>query len=511
MRFWVVILLIYVVDGFSHKDLPPDYLSKRENLIRLDSQHRLGNDVQLSENEEKVDKLLLALKKKELDLAFATDKSLQERNFILARDDIEKSDVFKIIREMPKGGVLHIHDLSMASYRRLITKWTYDDRCFMCFNESSLFIKFQISNKKPNNEENGKCLWTSVNAARNNSSSVKAFDDMLLSLLTFTPNDMVNLKDQNALWKKFESIFVALDGLITFHEAFKDYYYYALEELLEDNIQYVEIRALLHPLYYSNGTVTNGGIETLRTYIEITEEFCLKNKQFYGAKFIFSVLRSLSKNVIEESIIKALDMQKQLPQYFGGFDLVGQEDSGFPLLHFINELLLPKQIGKEMPYIFHAGETDWQGESVDLNLFDALLLNTSRIGHGFAITKHPYLMNEAKRRNISIELCPISNQVLGLVADLRDHPASVLFSEDQPITVSPDDPAIWGASGVSYDLYEVLMAMTPEQAGLRVLKKLALNSIRYSILEDSQRESLLQLWMMKWEIFINNLVNQYQL
>lgn len=48
---------------------------------------------------------------------------------------------------------------------------------------------------------------------------------------------------------------------------------------------------------------------------------------------------------------------------------------------------------------------------MDMNLFDAILLNTSRIGHGFAITKHPVVMEIIKQKNIAIEVCPISNQV----------------------------------------------------------------------------------------------------
>nr|KAG5693873.1 hypothetical protein BaRGS_009929 [Batillaria attramentaria] len=45
------------------------------------------------------------------------------------------------------------------------------------------------------------------------------------------------------------------------------------------------------------------------------------------------------------------------------------------------------------------------------NLVDALLLNTRRIGHGFALHKHPYLLEEVKNRTICVEVNPISNQV----------------------------------------------------------------------------------------------------
>ena len=55
--------------------------------------------------------------------------------------------------------------------------------------------------------------------------------------------------------------------------------------------------------------------------------------------------------------------------------------------------------------------TDWEGLGVDENLIDAILLNTTRIGHGYAILKHPEVKRIAKERGVAVEVCPISNQV----------------------------------------------------------------------------------------------------
>lgn len=69
-----------------------------------------------------------------------------------------------------------------------------------------------------------------------------------------------------------------------------------------------------------------------------------------------------------------------------GFDLVGPEDTTKPIVDYLVPLLRfkdrQKEVGVDIPFIFHAGETLGDGTAADDNLYDAILLGTKRIGHG---------------------------------------------------------------------------------------------------------------------------------
>ena len=70
-----------------------------------------------------------------------------------------------------------------------------------------------------------------------------------------------------------------------------------------------------------------------------------------------------------------------------GFDLVGHEDPLNPLTYYMRPLRRfverQKELELDIPFIFHAGETLGDGTPADMNLYDAILLGTKRIGHGY--------------------------------------------------------------------------------------------------------------------------------
>ena len=60
---------------------------------------------------------------------------------------------------------------------------------------------------------------------------------------------------------------------------------------------------------------------------------------------------------------------------------------------------------------------DWIGLDVNENLTDALLLNSTSIGHGYAVAKDPVVLESIKKNDIALEINPISGQasILSLI------------------------------------------------------------------------------------------------
>eukprot|EP00058_Branchiostoma_floridae_P011142 XP_002596630.1 hypothetical protein BRAFLDRAFT_219059 [Branchiostoma floridae] len=484
-----------------------DFLNARANLLSLEHGLKTGGDLALDDVEQAVNKVLMALKVKELDTALGSGSFPPSTHFFHAKSAIEQSKVFQFIRKMPKGAALHLHDDSLTDLSWLVKNATYQPDCFMCLNRQHGMLQFTFSGSWPAQDPN--CNWRRVNNTRIETGNATKFDAELVANMSLIREDpKMAYPTQAAVWKAFEGVLTVANGLIFYSPVFKAYFYEALREFYEDNVQYIELRGLLPQIYELDGT-THDEEWVVAAYKEVTEQFVKEHPDFSGAKFIYSSIRAFNQSDIAKDVAKALKLRAKFPSFFAGYDLVGQEDPGHPLVYFLDTLLQPGQQKPplDLPYFFHAGETDWEGMAVDNNILDAILLNTTRIGHGFALAKHPVAMDLARKKGIPIEVCPISNQVLKLVDDLRDHPVSFLLAQGHPVVISADDPSVWGAKGLSYDFYQAFMAMGGVDADLAFLKKLALDSLRYSSMTEGERSKAMELFQQKWKSFLHDVLS----
>lgn len=146
--------------------------------------------------------------------------------------------------------------------------------------------------------------------------------------------------------------------------------------------------------------------------------------------------------------------------------------------------------------ILHAGESNSRN---NLELYDAILLGTKRIGHGFAIARHPKLIELVKEKNICLECCPVSNFVLGYTRDLRTHPARGLIAQGVKVSLSPDDQGFWDAKGVTLDY---LMAYIAWDLDLTDLKQLVFNSLEFASIDEDHRKEVQAFAINKWIKFL---------
>lgn len=238
----------------------------------------------------------------------------------------------------------------------------------------------------------------------------------------------------------------------------------------------------------------------------------------------------LGKKALVEHMKECIAMKLKYPHLIAGYDLVGQEDKGRPLVDMTPELFWFKkrcmENGVDLPFFFHAGECLGDGDETDQNLFDAILLGTRRIGHGFSLFKHPLLVEMVKTKKILIESCPISNEVLRLTSSIKAHPLPALLARGVSCALSNDDPAILGhrENGVTHDFWQALQGW--ENLGLAGLGSLAENSVRWAAYEDQTakdwtkdikdgihgdgiRGSRLREWTAEWNKFCEWVVFEY--
>ncbi|XP_037953887.1 adenosine deaminase 2 [Teleopsis dalmanni] len=476
------------------------YENARRAVIQAEDLLTTGGRIQLNDKEIKVNELFMKYKLEELAKGYRNpDVNAAGLHFFKAKPLIEHSKVFQFLRRMPKGATLHMHNSASVSSEWVVRNISYMPGLLRCTNKDGVSVlSFRRSLDLG-------CETQSVYVAeeRLRSISPMAYDRNLEKLINlYTPVPEIEYPTIGKVWTKFQNMFTTLNDVLRYLPAYRAYHWQMLEELYNDNIMYAEIRMDFKELYdYSGRTFApERGVKEL---LNVIEQFRYQHPRFLGIKIIYSTNRNVDRNRMREQFDKFKQLHSAYSNFIVGFDLVGQEDKGKPLYTFVQSLT---NLPPTARYFFHAGETNWYGASTDFNLLDAILMNTTRIGHGYALMKHPVLWNSVKTRDIAIEVSPISNQVLHLVWDLRNHPGGFFMSQNIPMVVCNDDPGFWSTKGLSYDFYYAIMSLAPNNSGLKTLKNLVWNSIRYSVLNTFERKAAFANLERDWNNFLEDVL-----
>nr|NP_001191668.1 atrial gland-specific antigen precursor [Aplysia californica]AAA27741.1 atrial gland-specific antigen precursor [Aplysia californica] len=314
------------------------YLLKRNSLIEEDASRKLGAKIVLTNEEKVLDDFILAEKRKLMDDSRLNQTEyMPAASFYRSKDFIDTTFAYKVIQDMPKGGALHLHDLAIASLDWVVKNATYRDNVYMCMDKDN-DVNLRVLQLIPPDPF---CVWKLVATERANSGDVEAFDDWLKKNISYLSTDPVTqYATVDSVWVRFNKYFAQVIGLLFYAPIMRDYYRQALEEFRADNVQYIELRSQLFGFFELDGTVHDAEFG-LNLYKSVTEEFQREYPDFIGAKIILSGLRFKSQEEILNEVKIAMDLHKKYPDFFLGYDLVGQEDPNFSLLHYLDALLYP--------------------------------------------------------------------------------------------------------------------------------------------------------------------------
>jgi adenosine deaminase len=210
-----------------------------------------------------------------------------------------------------------------------------------------------------------------------------------------------------------------------------------LERAKADNVRHVEM--FFDPQGHTSrgvafATVVNGlhrAIEQGRSELGIS------------GSLIMCFLRHLD----EDDAQRTLDAALQHRELIMGVGLDSSE-RGHPPSKFARVYARAREAGFQS--FAHAGE-----EGPPEYVWQALdMLGVARVDHGNRALEDDALVARLARERKPLTVCPLSNQRLQVVPDLRNHPLRHMMEKDLLVTLNSDDPAYFG--GYVGDNYRAL-------------------------------------------------------
>lgn len=279
--------------------------------------------------------------------------------FALARDTMEKTKSWRIIKKMPKGTLLHAHQDAMIDVDWLIDQVLGTEGIVMLAEESLCGsmaraqgeVGFRYS-KGP--VANGALVWTEEYeafhpvsmkeaAASFPNGGTQGFKTWLKGRCTITAEESIKHHHGiDAVWRKFHSCFSPLNSMEYYEPILRASTQRLLRQLVDDGLRWADFRLTFAVDFRLEGCeeVSKGPDDLVRVFSEELKRFkaTKEGRDFWGYRFIWTSLRSWGKKRIVDHMKQCILLKKAYPELIAGYDVVGQEDMGRSLADLTPEL-----------------------------------------------------------------------------------------------------------------------------------------------------------------------------
>ncbi|XP_001353441.1 adenosine deaminase 2 [Drosophila pseudoobscura] len=478
------------------------FARKHHSMVAKEQRMQVGGKLNLSPLEEMANARLV--KQADMEVQRLRVNYSSNTPQFLKDHKISETDLYGMLKSMPKGGLLHIHDAGMMKLEILI-ELTYRDDLWVCVGMDHVFENFRFSNVFPHirpSADDYKCIWMLMSNYHTFEWRDR-YEEMLKEGLTLREGGYKNSAELACHMRRSHRL---IHGLVTFQPLWSSFLFRMLEDFYSDGVHYVELRSSLPLLYDLNGTNFTI-LDTVSSIVTITKMFMSTYPDFIGIKIIYTPARDLNDSRMDQYVENARLLKTHFPDLFAGLDLnTFGDECTMPGLGEATQLL---HIGDEIDFYFQAGESRCPDMTKPhANLIDAVLLGSKRIGHALNIPQHPELLRTMRHMQVAVELCPLSNHYMQYIQDFREHPAAYLLAAGYPIVMGSDYPHFWDAAPLTDDFYVAFVGIVSGRGNIRLLKQLALNSFLYSSLSCTERTSAINQWSCSWNRWIKEFVNQ---
>ncbi len=271
--------------------------------------------------------------------------------------------------------------------------------------------------------------------------------------------------------QEFLDIYYAGAGVLIEKQDFYDLTMAYLKKAHQENVLHTEI-------FFEPQTHTDRGI-AFETVVEgiLDAMKDAENKYGISSLLILSFLRHLSEEAAFKTLEEALPWKKH-------FVAVGLDSSelGNPPQKFEKVFKKAKELGFKA--VAHAGE-----EGPAQYIWDSLnILHIDRLDHGNRSLSDDKLVAELIERNMALTICPLSNDKLQVVKDMKHHPIKKMLELGLKATVNSDDPAYFGGYvNANFKAITEALDLTKEN-----LYQLARNSFEASFVSDERKQEMIQ-------------------